>query len=55
MMNFGADQAILFVLLTVVYFNLSAMLPFIVKSFCLTDCKSLDFFFCSIAKVSWAL
>lgn len=50
MMNFGADQAILFVLLTVVYFNLSAMLPFIVKSFCLTDCKSLDFFFVALLK-----
>lgn len=48
-MNFGADQAILFLLLNVV-FNLSVMLPFIVKYFCLTDCKSLDFFFVALLK-----
>lgn len=39
-MNLGAHQAILFVLLTV-DFNLSVILPFIVKYFCLSVCETL--------------
>jgi len=44
MLIFGADQAMLFMLFTAVYFNLLVMLPVIVKSYCLTYCKRIDSF-----------
>lgn len=44
MIAFGADQAMLFILFTVVYVNLSVTLPVIVKSCCLTCCERLESF-----------